>query len=147
MISCGWAPPLAAQDAGGLADGVAGDAQFCREGGLAQRGAGRYPAGQDGLADGSGGLLSGALPLDGHAQAGDRAGHDHHPPSGTSRPAPCTSASRAASAATAASWMPRPVRSATVSSSSPVRPGSRPDASAPSSPYTEPTSRRPTLIA
>src|SRR6185437_13244453 len=138
---------LALEGPGGLAQGAAGDAELGRDGGLAQRRARQQPARQDGLPDGVGGLLGGALPLDTHAQAGDRAGggagHGHQSPSGTSRPAPCSPASRKARAATAASSMPRPVRSATVSSSSAVRPASRPDATAVSSPYTEPGSSRP----
>ena len=94
---------LAFEGPRGLAEGTAGDAEFGGDGGFAQRHARQQPAGQDGLPDGFGGLLGGALPLNARTQAGDRARHGHQSPSGTSRPAPCSPASRAARAATAAS--------------------------------------------
>src|SRR5262249_8390289 len=88
------------------AEGAAGDAEFGGQGGFAQRGARQQPTGQDGLPDGIGGLVGGALPLDARAQAGDRANHGHESPSGTSRPAPCSPASREAPFTCTWPWAP-----------------------------------------
>jgi hypothetical protein len=62
---------LAGEGPRGLAEATARDAEFSGDGGFAQRGARQQPAGQDGLPDGFGGLLGGALPLNARTQAGD----------------------------------------------------------------------------
>src|SRR5262245_33224672 len=135
------------ENAGGLADGVARHSELGGERGFAKWRTRRYPAREDRVADRAGGLCAGRLALDRGAGVGEEPGHGRRSPSGMSCPAPCCSASRATSAAMAASWIPSPVRSATVSSSSAARPGSRPDAIAPSSPYTAPTSNTPAVTA
>src|SRR5690242_10800843 len=65
---------LAAEQAGGLTDGVPGDAEFGSQRDFAQRRAWRQLPGQDGVPERGGDLLGGGLSLDGRAEPGQRAG-------------------------------------------------------------------------